>query len=96
MPIPILAEKEFRDDNTHDHVDFGAERFDYDDNDFAAADGEIDFRLDEPEVSLSQFADRPLDARRDLSLDPSKSKKIRICERAEQWTFIAYQRQRIS
>ena len=34
MPMPIFAEKEFRDDDMHDHVDFKADRIDYDD-DFA-------------------------------------------------------------
>ena len=91
MPMPILAEEEFRDDNTHDHVDFGAERFDYDDNDFAAADGEIDFRLDEPEVSLSQFADRPLDARRDFVIGPVQLEEDRNLREGRTMDFYSLQ-----
>ena len=72
MPVPaiVVAAEEFRDDDMNDHVNFEADRFDYNDDDFDARDGEIDFRLDQPGVSLDHFHDgiEQLDASRDFDI----------------------------
>jgi hypothetical protein len=60
-------DKEFRDNDMLDHVDFEAGRYDYDNDDDFDHEG-IDFQLNQPEVTLSDFnsATRRLDAQRDF------------------------------
>jgi len=70
MPMPIVADAEFRDNDMNDHVDFGADRFNYDTDNDDNADEVIDFRLDDPVMTLREFneATRRLDASIDFEV----------------------------
>ena len=67
MPMLMRDDEEFRDNDMLDHVDFEADRYDYDNDDDGDHEG-IDFLLDQPELTLHDFnaAARQLDARRDF------------------------------